>query len=717
MFSKNIKSILILAMLLVMVLGSVVLYADCRMMAMNAHMGYNLTDVKFGFLRPYLNELQHQGGSGTNHPNWNDDGWSLTYYLEGDMLIDYIYRATEEAWEPPGPFNDQQEIVEDANAKVILGHVRRSTNVVGIDNPHPFIFNTANADYAFMHNGSVDSLYIKGLITTLCPIWLDDHPITYYEPYPHHIDSEYLFSWLMLNIHLNNYNIFEGLIDAIKGMGPLNGKDRTFILTDGIDLYCYKNSTDNYSDHDLYYTWKTSFDGYTFWAVMSLFPDEPGTQIAYLLNDELVYLSATGEKVSILDCSNQDDEIKHNRRLFAGWNWEAFPIFPTTTNNGADILDYLETHGEITEVEGPNELEAVYNSTNGWVPTFFPFDDKSLYKLNMTSYTNPIHYVQNSDCFNTVGVMRESSEPILENIEGYQYYWIGYDLMPSQRIDDAFGDEWNNVRSVKAEDWSYSRQERGRPESEIPCWSAKGKYLEFGKGYIVSFFQNVSSFKWDYRHYLPDDIPHSTKAETFVFEEKADYLSIDIIDNGSREEILEIGAFQDGECIGAVGVIELPVQLQAFVDPNGGEISFEVYNGSRSLQQVTNYQIMDISTGEMQKGFISPDAEYAIVMMGDLIDIEEHQNYALELDNYPNPFNPTTTISFSMPESGKAELTIYNTKGQLVKTLVSEDFTAGEHSAVWNGKDENEKLVSSGIYFYKLTTKNSVVAKRMIMLK
>ncbi len=723
MFSKNIKSMLIVTMTLVMVLGSVVLFADCRMMAMNAHMGYDLT-YSVDFVHNYLEELQKQGGySSTSHPYWNDDGWSLAYYLKGDMLIDYIYRDDEEAYDPPGnenPFDDEQIIVEGANAQVILGHVRRSTNVVGIDNPHPFIFHTANADYAFMHNGSVDSLYIKGLITTLCPTWLDDHPITYYEPYPHHIDSEYLFSWLMLNIHLNDYNIFEGLIDAIKGMGELNGKDRTFILTDGIDLYCYKNSTDNYSDHDLYYTWNTTNVGYPFWAVMSLFPDDPGPGVstAYLLNDELVYLSATGKKVSILDCSNQDDEIQHNRRLFAGWNWEGFPIFPTTTNNGADILDYLETHGEITEVEGSIIGNPVYDSFTGiWDPDFFQFDDKSLYKLNMTSYTNPVHYVQGSDCFNTIGEMRESSEPILVDIQGYQYYWVGYDLMPSQRIDDAFGDEWSNVRSVKAEDWYFSRQERGRPELEIPCWSVKGKYLEFGKGYLVSFFQDMSSFTWDYRHYLPDDIPNSRKAETFAFEEKADYLSIDIINNGSREEILEIGAFQDGECIGAVGVIELPVQLQAFVDPNGGEITFEVYNGSRSLQQVSNYQIMDLTSGEMQKGFISPDTEYAIVMMGKLIDIKEPQNYALELDNYPNPFNPNTTISFSMPESGKAELTIYNTKGQLVKTLVSEEFTAGKHSVVWNGKGENEKIVSSGIYFYKLTTKNSVVTKRMIMLK
>jgi len=133
----------------------------------------------------------------------------------------------------------------------------------------------------------------------------------------------------------------------------------------------------------------------------------------------------------------------------------------------------------------------------------------------MTSGTNPVH----CPCFNTIGYLRDSSQPLLENIQGYQYYWVGYDLMPSQRIDDAFGDEWSNVRGIRGEDWSYSRKDRGgRPV--VPCWSPVGKYLEFGKGYIVSFWDDMPSFRWHNRHFLFSDIPHSKRAETFTFEEK-----------------------------------------------------------------------------------------------------------------------------------------------------------------------------------------------------
>jgi flagellar hook assembly protein FlgD len=85
--------------------------------------------------------------------------------------------------------------------------------------------------------------------------------------------------------------------------------------------------------------------------------------------------------------------------------------------------------------------------------------------------------------------------------------------------------------------------------------------------------------------------------------------------------------------------------------------------------------------------------------------------------NYPNPFNPETTISFSLPAKVKADLSIYNIKGQKVITLVSKQLDKGKHKVVWNGHDENGKSVSSGIYFYKLKTANhtSIIKKCMLL--
>lgn len=87
------------------------------------------------------------------------------------------------------------------------------------------------------------------------------------------------------------------------------------------------------------------------------------------------------------------------------------------------------------------------------------------------------------------------------------------------------------------------------------------------------------------------------------------------------------------------------------------------------------------------------------------------------LSNYPNPFNPTTTISFSLPEDGDVELSIYNVKGQKVRTLTNEFFVKGLHSIEWNGKDTNNKSVSSGIYFYKISADKETAMKKMLLLK
>jgi hypothetical protein len=85
--------------------------------------------------------------------------------------------------------------------------------------------------------------------------------------------------------------------------------------------------------------------------------------------------------------------------------------------------------------------------------------------------------------------------------------------------------------------------------------------------------------------------------------------------------------------------------------------------------------------------------------------------------NYPNPFNPETTINFSMSEAGMVNIEIYNIKGQRVKTLVSEDMDAGNHSLVWNGRDNNNNPVSSGVYFYKMVTGKYTSTKKMILMK
>ena len=85
--------------------------------------------------------------------------------------------------------------------------------------------------------------------------------------------------------------------------------------------------------------------------------------------------------------------------------------------------------------------------------------------------------------------------------------------------------------------------------------------------------------------------------------------------------------------------------------------------------------------------------------------------------NFPNPFNPTTTINFSIPESGHVNIMIYDILGRHVRTLVDKSHSAGNYSVMWDATDMNGSKISAGIYFYTIKAGNFLSTKRMLFIK
>jgi hypothetical protein len=85
--------------------------------------------------------------------------------------------------------------------------------------------------------------------------------------------------------------------------------------------------------------------------------------------------------------------------------------------------------------------------------------------------------------------------------------------------------------------------------------------------------------------------------------------------------------------------------------------------------------------------------------------------------NYPNPFNPTTSISYTLPEAGMVRLVVFDVLGREVQSLVQSEMAAGNHTAVWNGRDMAGRSVASGTYLYRLTAGNQTVSRTMLLIK
>jgi hypothetical protein len=167
-----------------------------------------------------------------------------------------------------------------------------------------------------------------------------------------------------------------------------------------------------------------------------------------------------------------------------------------------------------------------------------------------------------------------------------------------------------------------------------------------------------------------------------------------------------------------------------------GEILFQ-YKDINNVDQEHNYATIGIENAEQTDGLllsfaniypatVHPIQDEIAIFISTYQESYVHNNeevispntYSL-YQNYPNPFNPTTMISFSLNSENTedTELIIYNLKGQKVKILVNKVLPAGEHSVVWDGKDDNNKPVSSGIYFYQLKVGDFEQTKKMILMK
>jgi hypothetical protein len=382
-----------------------------------------------------------------------------------------------------------------------------------------------------------------------------------------------------------------------------------------------------------------------------------------------------------------------------GLTWLCFDILDvyqaSTTNQVQNLFDLIKLdldHGE---------------HENIWFEYIYPF-----WTNGTELVISPKGYKIEMDSENSIDVSGfRCKETTTFDLIGDDYdNWIGYFVDKTQHVYDAFDDYLDNINSIQHQEWSINGR-HGWPD--VPYTLSPGDMV------VVECDENIDDFCWVRESEAERFIVQ--EPQNFSYTEEADYIPIYIYLEPTNLPD-EIGVLIDGDCKGATVVHDTLANICAYITClQYGSLEFEFSYGGRGINtSYKEYAVYDPQTGNQEITTIDlKDKQdyYYVSFRSPSGNGSDDLPVKLSASNYPNPFNPTTTISYNLPSDGNIELSIYNIRGQHVKNLIMGEQIAGSYEVIWNGKDNNEKSVSSGIYFYRLSTKDETIMKKILMLK
>lgn len=746
----NYRLIVILIILISFAHGS-------RFWAIISNQNSSLTRSNQGF------EYHQQLGNLYEQSSIHEDGWGLLYYLNGSfgngtgegLENGKILRGEGSLEDSDGYYEFLNDLQWDGmststindDATCAMAHIRFASSGCGFGTgsvppgPHPFIMNlTDGRTFTFAHNGTLDKDVLRALITD---VWMLMHqePQTYPESgcggnwqtdgWEFVIDSELYFFWIMKNILADpNQNVLRGIQKALShpAFRALD-ENKNFVLSDGDEIWAFrKAASDDYETygpqnpdywHSLY--WKeeppeANFGGYK--AVMS--QPYPTTDWNLMANNELIYLPRLGDPVSITNFDNINGiESKY---LKTGWNWVGFPrLINNNATSSEMVMEPLNYFSEQVHAHPPLERYMTWDSDQQvWNNSELSnFDSKEGYKIQMSDHA-PRYYMP------VKGAVIDP-EAIVTLHPGEN--WVGYFLPIAKHPTEALPDYvLNHLTSIKAQDWFIIRRnDQFITKIECPPMTERAdiecEIFEYGKMYILNMdIQSNLDFSWtfiedDYPPY-PEGIP-IIKDNQFSYEELATYQPVVIENMENVENVIELGAFKEGDCVGSELVDGCPINLKVYAEqediPN---LTYDVIMRNSSgritgsgMEIIEQKPVAQSLRFENEVAFITLKM---VEVTNESINLPETFN---GVSANPNPFNPKTTIQFELTKDSWVSLTIYDIIGRKVATLASGNFQQGKYSIDWNGKNRFGNSIASGVYFYNLNGIGEYKRGKLLFLK
>jgi len=310
--------------------------------------------------------------------------------------------------------------------------------------------------------------------------------------------------------------------------------------------------------------------------------------------------------------------------------------------------------------------------------------------------------------------------------EPYRETWFGYYSTRSVEPLLALSSIEQYLIEIKTHEWAINRA------TVNDQWPSIASYrrLNFGEAVSLKYIDtNDRTFSLGRsRDMVSDD--ESTKyihpkPFFFSYTEKEDYIPLYLVLNEITigDNLGEIALFIDDVCYGAEVITgEELIQIKAYIadinlDTEDIELRLIEYDSDRGISgawdpNVSKRLSIKNITSDTNKTFYSVSLKE-----DDIVEYTLPSLITLLERNYPNPFNPSTTIKYGLAHGDNVKLQVFNIKGQLVRTLVNTYQTPGSYSIVWNGDDSIGNSVSSGVYFYRLETKTYRLVKRMLLMK
>jgi len=434
----------------------------------------------------------------------------------------------------------------------------------------------------------------------------------------------------------------------------------------------------------------------------------------------------------------------YQREYFAGVSpsniyWLSFPVVDDRSHTDGiywnelghmfepHMLDAPNSQLELIDWSYDGDEEQMYNDTD-WLNTDHPVTQPKGYKIKFAAGIHPDPVVVNG--FKADPATTPVKWVVATEQSGQMQPFanrIGYFVPYTYRAGDALSRPLpgssrftylDYVHTIKTQTWSTYRanEEMGSP------WVIDPNSYTFSEGDMVELLLLPDApveMYWNTE--LPSTPPIQRPQSTaFDYEEKLDYATV-FLSFDPEDMPDEVGLFVDGECRGAAVVDSslIDVCLYPGSAKAGSELEIVFHYEGKGKKAAKGWKSYNPDTMLFEERAINPAqiGRFAYLCFSDK-DGQSLVPLTTSLSsNYPNPFNPSTNISFILAQDMDARLEVYNLRGQKVKTLCNASFGRGKHSIEWNGRDDHDRRVASGIYFYRLSTPEASFTQKMMLMK